>query len=263
MNKNIFEQIPEIKQLCAIAQRLADKGWAEANAGNMSVRLDGALPNLAKVEERFPLPEKRVDLAGEVFLVSATRSRMRDIPHIPSECMGIVEICEDGSSYKKLWGKAPATSEFPSHLAVHAMCKAEKPYIKAILHTHPPHLIVLSHFTEMQRKGALNDVLKRMHPEIPILMPSGIELVDYRLPGTVELAHQTVEALRKVSLVVWRMHGVVSIASDIERAYDQIELYEKGAQLYLMGLWAGKRIEGLTDESLKEAWKVYGRQWEK
>lgn len=261
MKKDISEQVPEIKQLCAIAERLASRGWAEANAGNMSVRLTEPPISMKKVKEEFHLPEKYSNLAGETFLVTATRSRMRDIPLKPADCLGIVKISADGSNYQKLWGKAPATSEFPSHLAIHSMCKREKPKIGAILHTHPPHLIALSHFPEMQEGDALNNVLKRMHPEIPILMPSGIEVVEYHLPGTVKLAHQTVKALRRVSLVIWRMHGVVSIAPDIERAYDQVELYEKGAQIYLMALWTGRRISGLTDKALKEA-ENYAKKWE-
>lgn len=262
MNEHISKLIPEIKQLCAIAKLLANNGWAEANAGNISIRLERELHHLTESGEQFPLPAKYSELAEKFFLVTATKSRMRDIPNKPADCLGIIKISADGSSYVKLWGKTPVTSEFPSHLAIHSMCKKKRPTIKAILHTHPPYLLVLSHFPEMRKNEALNDVLKRMHPEIPILMPSGMKLLPYRLPGTVKLANETVKALRKVSLVVWCMHGVVSIAPDIEQAYDQVELYEKVAQIYLMGIWAGKRISGLSNESLKEAWQVYGKKWE-
>ena len=115
-----------------------------------------------------------------------------------------------------LWGAGPPTSEFPAHLAIHAMCLEKRPEMRAVLHTHPPYLIAMSHLPAMQEPCALDNALRKMHPEVSILVPDGIDIMDYRIPGSVELGLATRDALEKRNLVVWPMHGVVSVAADID-----------------------------------------------
>ena len=250
---------PEVQRLSRVAQWLYQKGWAEANAGNMSVRLvtEEILP-LEGPSEDFALKHPCPSLAGARFLVTATGRRMRDLPRDPGAVLGLVEILPGGSAYRRLWGSCPVTSEFPSHLCIHAMCAEGRPEMKAVLHTHPPHVIALSQVSELRQTRALNAALERMHPEVPIRVPRGVVYLDYDAPGTLSLGEKTRDALRTHDVVLWSMHGLVALAPDVERALDLAEVTEKAAEIYLLARSAGRPPEGLSDRQIDELRDAFG-----
>ena len=148
------------------ADWLVQRGWTEANAGNMSVRLDWKdVPRFDEKLGQYPLMHPFPSLDGNLFLVTATKSRARDIPVAPEKNVGLYEIADNGQTAICLWGAGPPTSEFPAHLAVHAMCGKTRPAMNAVLHTHPPNLIAIGHLPDMQLPGALNKALRQMHPK--------------------------------------------------------------------------------------------------
>lgn len=256
---------PEVLRIMRVARWLADRGWAEANAGNMSVRLsesthlsEGAKPSM-EVSLRKPFPS----LESQNFLITSTGSRARDIPANPENNLGLLKIIDKGDKYSCRWGTAPPTSEFPAHLAVHEMCMDKRPEIRAILHTHPPYLVAMSHMPEMQAAGALNKALRAMHPEVGILIPDGIMTMDYRIPGSVELGEATRDVLINCNLAVWPMHGVVSIAPDLDVALDQVEIVEKAARIYHLLRSTGCETAGLSDEQIARSRKYWGIEGDK
>jgi rhamnulose-1-phosphate aldolase len=250
---------PEVQRIMRVARWLAERGWAEANAGNMSVRLSEGV-DLGNEEPSMEVSLKKQfpELEHRTFLVTSTHSRARDISGDPEGNLGLLKIVDRGDKYLCMWGTAPPTSEFPAHLAVHEMCIDKRPEINAILHTHPPHLIAMSHMPEMQKPGALNRALRAMHPEVGILVPDGIMSIDYRIPGSVDLGEATRDALIDRNMVIWPMHGVVSIASDLDIALDQVEIVEKAAQVYLLVLSGGCEPIGLSPEQIMESRSYWG-----
>ncbi|MFH1676468.1 MAG: rhamnulose-1-phosphate aldolase [bacterium] len=252
----------EILKFRRLAQLLAERGWAEANAGNYSVKIDNSDDfELYAEPKNYPLPKPYPALSGKRFLVTATGSRSRDIPHDPASGVGLAEIVDKGNSYRILWGTGPLTSEFPAHLAIHAMCLSDRPEIGAIIHTHPPHLIALSHLADMHESDKLNEILKSMHPEVPILVPRGIGFIPFLIPGSIDLGEATCDALRNRNVVLWSMHGIVSIGENIDRALDQIEILEKAARIYLLAISSGRNLIGLTDNEISDCrkfWKIEG-----
>ena len=250
---------PEIKQIANVADWLAKRGWAEANAGNLSVRLDSA----HAAERRgngasYPLDHAFPLLDGIAFLVTATRSRARDVSRDPEKAIGLVQVINKGNAARLKWGAGPPTSEFPAHLAVHAMCIEQRPDMRAILHTHPPYLIAMSHLPELREPGALNRALRKMHPEVGILVPDGVAGMDYRIPGSFELGFATRDALQRANVALWPMHGVVSLAPDLDTALDQVEIIEKAAMIYMLVLTTGQKPLGLTDEQVSQSREFWG-----
>jgi rhamnulose-1-phosphate aldolase len=171
--------------------------------------------------------------------------------------MSLVEILPGGNIVMRLWGSGRPTSEFPAHLSIHAMCASERPEIRAVLHTHPPNLVAMSHLPDMQAPGALNNAVRRMHPECFVLVPKGIEHVGFRTPGSMDLGEATRDALRKRNVALWSKHGIVSIAPDLEKALDQVEILEKAATIYLLARGAGIRPVGISDKQISETCKFW------
>lgn len=242
-----------------VSKLLAERGWAEANAGNMSVKVDvDDLPQYTQTccEHRFDNPFP--DLAGDWFVVTATKSRARDMERIPSRTIGLMEIMEGGIGSVCHWGTAPPTSEFPAHLSIYSACKEAQPEIKAVLHTHPPNLVALSHLPDMQDPGRINKALRSMHPEVPILVPGGINVMEFCIPGSFELGCATGDALKTHRIAMWPMHGVVSIAEDLEKALDQIEIIEKAATIYMLVRSTGQDPVGLSREQIIESRAYWG-----
>jgi len=250
---------PPLSQMISVSKVLSGRLWAEANAGNMSIRLDPSeLPPLLGNAREFKLAETYTDLEGEWFLVTATKSRARDMEHIPASTIGLFEITGNGKKARCHWGTGPPTSEFPAHMSIYSHCIKNKPEINAVLHTHPPNLIAMSHLPEMQWPGKINKMLRSIHPEVSILVPDGIAHIDYDIPGSYELGVSTGEALTSSRCALWPMHGIVSIAEDLEKALDQVEILEKAATIFMLVHGTGQEPVGLTREQVKRSCKFWG-----
>ncbi|MGD0485303.1 MAG: class II aldolase/adducin family protein, partial [Gemmatimonadales bacterium] len=131
---------------------LWQKGWAEANAGNLSFDVTDILPAspAAGGGAAVPLGAAYLELAGRRILVTAAGTRMRDLAREPDAGCGILQCTGDGAGYHVAWRGDPAapftpTSELPSHLAIHAALRRRGAPHRAVVHTHPTELLALSH----------------------------------------------------------------------------------------------------------------------
>jgi rhamnulose-1-phosphate aldolase len=250
--RQILEDIAEIAGLVSV------RGWAERNAGNVSVDVTEKYEHKkgsarsVKVETVITHPE----LAGRCFLVTATGARFRDIAKKPEEHVVVGRIADDLSGYQVILGAQKdgsiPTSEFPSHLGVHAHLRRNDPTKKAVLHTHPDHLLALTHVGRYLSTETLSHLLWSMHPEMKIVMPDGVGFVPYCVPGSEELAEATVGVLKRHRLVLWEKHGCVAVGRDVFDAFDLIDTAEKSAKVFLMVKSAGFDPDGLTEAQLSE-----------
>jgi len=169
----------------------------------------------------------------------------------------LARMSADGKGYEILLpaGKDPGTlttSEFPSHLGVHDYLRRARPTKKAVLHTHPDHLLALTHVARYCSTESLSRLLWSMHPEMKIVMPDGVGHVPYCMPGSEDLAQATVNVLESHRLVLWEKHGCVAVGGTVFEAFDLIDTAEKSAKIFLMLRAAGFDADGLTDEQLDE-----------
>jgi rhamnulose-1-phosphate aldolase len=250
------------REMAAVAEYLWHKGWAERNAGNMSVNVShcagkedlGKKPLNMKLEKAFP------GLEGQFLMLSGSGTRMRDLAKKPMDNTCLVKIGRGGEDYlMKASGKTGLlpTSELPTHLAIHQKLLQEGRSEKAVLHTHVNELIALTQIKPYTGERAINELLWGMHPETILFLPDGAGFVPYTLPGTQNIAVKTLEALEDHRLVIWEKHGCLAIGESLFDAFDQIDILAKSAGIFFMCRNAGFDPEGLSKTQLEDIRKHY------
>jgi rhamnulose-1-phosphate aldolase len=89
-------------------------------------------------------------------------------------------------------------------------------------------------------------------PEIAVLLPEGVGVAGYALPGSSALAAATVEQLRRHRVVIWEKHGVLAAERDLRSAFDLVDMLDKAAHVALACLAAGSMPRGLTDAEVDD-----------
>lgn len=259
--KSVLEGRPalkeEIDKIAEVAGYLWQNGWAERNGGNITVNItdlvdDGikALPAIGEVKRiGATLPA----LKGTYFYCKGTGKRMRDLARRPMDNGSIIRVLDGCESYAIIADKEVLpTSELPSHLSVHArLIEKGSPY-KATVHTHPIELIAMSHNKKFMKKDVLTNILWSMIPETKAFCPLGLGMVPYELPGSVELANATLNALEEYDVVMWEKHGVFAKGLDVMDAFDQIDVLSKSAKIYIDAKCMGFTPDGMSEEQMKE-----------
>ena len=231
------------------------KGWAERNAGNISVRLKPEqMPEQRVPDEEwttcgFELPE----LGGEFFLFSGTGCYMRNVAMNPDCFLGVIELDKRGAGYRRVWGFTEGgrpTSELAPHLRAHAArMQASGGLDRVIMHTHAPALIALSYSLDLDT-ARLTRLLWEMHTECIVIFPCGCGFVSWHIPGSDALALATAQELRKRTLALWQFHGAIGSGPDIDTALGLIDTAEKAALIYTHAAASGGVRNNLSTEQL-------------
>ncbi len=231
------------------------KGWAERNAGNISVRLHpDETPEKMYPGEWKPIGIQVKSLAETMFLVTGTGQFLRNVPLAPKDTLGVIEVCSDGSQYRVIWGLqsgcAP-TSELPSHLLAHEVRTGATGGVdRVIVHTHTPNLIALTYALDLDTKS-LTRLLWEMHTECLVVFPDGCGLVKWLMPGSAELASATAEIFKKRSIAVWEHHGAMASGPDLDMAFGLIDTAEKTAGIYIKVASMGPVRNRLSTQRLR------------
>ena len=256
--------LKEIEQTAEVARYLWEKGWAERNGGNITVNvtdsLDEASKSLPAIAGPFPIGTILPHLKGCFFYCKGTGKRMRDLASDPMSNGSVIRIREDCSSYEIIADKpVMPTSELPSHLSVHDYLLAKGSPYRASLHTHPIELVALTHNRKWMEKDVATNMLWSMIPETKAFCPRGLGMVPYMLPGSVELADATIKAIDDdYDVVMWEKHGVFAVDVDVMSAFDQVDVLNKAALIYIASRNMGFEPDGMTDGQLKELSTAFG-----
>lgn len=256
---------PALAELGVVGARLWERGWAECNAGNLSVShppLDPALSAADPDDGKLSLSPAVPELAATVLLVTATGSRLREVLARPERTVAVLAISEDGRHAAPLRlsddPPPPPTSELVSHLAVLAAARRSgRSEQRAIVHTHPDELIVLTHDPSLETEKELTRRLWSMIPEARLLLAEGVGLVHYRPPGSEAQAAATAAALSERPVVLWDRHGAIATGEDLEQAFDRIDAANKAASLYLQARRAGFEPKGLDSREIEELARIF------
>lgn len=232
--------------IISLANHAEKKGWAESHAGNFSIRCPGIKPPeqpCREVSLDFPLPE----LNHQTILLKKTGVRFRDCQLLEENSYGILHFTDNGSKYQVWHGDTDNSVFLPStewltHLMIHqTILQNNLPYY-ALFHTHPTELIAITHRMDENQEPLMNQIMQTMHSEYQRYYPHGIGLLDRIQPGSLSLAEQTSRKIVKQPLVLWKNHGSFSIGSDLQVAFDLVELANKIAQLFLL-IYPGKTFQ--------------------
>ncbi len=254
----------EIRKVSEVARYLWDKGWAERNAGNITVNLTGmvqAPSDLSRLPYHSGAAYPR-ESAGMVFWAKRTQERIRDLIE-PKRGGCVMRIDDQAAGYHVLWGGDPVvpdqvTSEFISHVLIHVDQEKRGTGHRAVVHTHPIELIALTHHPEYNSDDLkFTHALWRMLPEVRAFIPRGVAVAPYLLPGSKRLGEATMERLRTRDVVLWKKHGATSSGADVLEAFDFLDVANKGATVFLKCLAAGYMPEGLHDHEMQELVEVF------
>jgi len=245
------------------ARYLWQKGWAEANAGNLSINARLKTDQNAMndcLTEKVLLGEgvSCKHLGGCLILISGTGARFRDIADDPEKGMCVIRITDDGKAYQYYNPAASSvqskpTSELATHLKLHDYLAGTHSVSKVVLHTHPTELVALTHIRKFWNEDIFNGIILGMLPEVKVILSEGAGLVDYALPGSVRLADATLQKLAEgYRTILWQKHGCLAVSDDPIKAFDMIDILNKGAQVLLNCLNAGEMPEGLSKSELQE-----------
>ncbi len=239
-------------------KRLSDINACEGAAGNLSIcfREEVSPQQVFPLMENISLPISVPELSGFICLVSGSGQRLKDILDAPFETVGCLKVNEGGqtgtlfTAPQRMFHRL--TSEFNSHLAVHAVMMSRKNLdFHAIVHAQPPYLTYLSHLPEYQEEFTLNQRLFRWQPETIIQFPEGFAVLPFQVPGSEQLMRASVEALQRHKIAIWCKHGVMACSDEsILRAVDYIEYAEAAAKYEYLNLALGSPKAGLSVEEI-------------
>ena len=253
-----------VDKVAEVAGYLWQKGWAERNGGNITVNvteyIDDDMRDLKAISGPMPIGKNLPHLKGCWFYCKGTGKRMRDLARDPMDNGSIIRILPDCSSYEIVADKpVMPTSELPSHLAVHDYLLAKGSPYRASLHTHPIELVALTHSRYWMGKDTATRMLWSMIPETRAFCPRGLGMVPYMLPSSVELAEATIRTIDEdYDVVMWEKHGVFAVDVDIVDAFDQVDVLNKAAQIYIAARNMGFEPDGMTDAQMNELSRAFG-----
>lgn len=255
----------EVEQVAEVAGYLWEKGWAERNGGNITVNVTDAITDaeraLPAIAGPFPIGGLTLPhLKGKWFFCKGTQKRMRDLARWPMENGSLIRITDDCAHYEIVADNVVMpTSELPSHLSMHDyLISIGSPY-KASVHTHPIELVAMSHNPEYMKKDVLSKLLWSMIPETKAFAPRGLGMVPYLMPSGNELAEATMQAVKDdYDVVMWEKHGVFAVEADVMSAFDQIDVLNKAANIYMCARNMGFVPDGMTDEQMRELTVTFG-----
>nr|MDO8134707.1 class II aldolase/adducin family protein [Candidatus Njordarchaeum guaymaensis] len=182
--------------------------------------------------------------AGNVSVRVPNRDQMIITPsqlgHHRSQVEDLLVVDFDG---KVVSGKRNPSSENRMHLAVY---KA-RPDVGAIIHTHSVYASAVS---------ANRMVIPPFIDEMVPFLGGSIEVAEYGMPGTDELAENAVKALGGKSAVLLANHGPLVTGKNLDRALEGAEIVEHIAKIYVSALSIGKPVL-LPDEAVELQQSAY------
>ena len=97
-----------------------------------------------------------------------------------------------------------------------------------------------------------------MIPETKAFAPRGLGMVPYMLPSSVELAQATIKSIDDdYDVVMWEKHGVFAVEEDIISAFDQVDVLNKSANIYMCARSMGFVPDGMSDAQMREISSVF------
>ena len=152
----------------------------------------------------------------------------------------IVVVDEEGTVVE---GSRPS-SELLLHMAIYAA----RPDVRAIVHTHSLYATACA---------VAGEAIPPCLEELVQVVGGGVNVAQYALPGTAQLAQNAVDALEDRTAVLLANHGAVACGPSLKEALLVAELVEKAAQIHaIAGQLGGARRLSEEDVQLMRRYYV-------
>ena len=128
----------------------------------------------------------------------------------------------------KIRGESNVSMETPMHAAIY---RARKD-VQAVVHTHAPTATAF---------GIARTEILPLQIELFILLPRGVPIIPFKLPGSKGLAEAVRKKIAEYDAVILENHGIVTVGSTVEAACNLNEMVEEAAKIQFMTMMlAGK-----------------------
>lgn len=245
-----------------------NQGWHERNGGNLTYRMTkeevSELRPYFKEEKGpwVPLGVQAENLANEYFIATGSGKYFRNVALAPQDNICVVEINEEGDSYRIVWGLEKGgrpTSEFPSHFLNHSVRKAATNGTnRVIYHAHPANIIAMTYILPLTDK-AFTRALWQSATECPVVFPGGVGVVEWMVPGGADIALATSKLMAEYDAAVWAHHGLFVSGPDFDTAFGLMHTIEKAAEIYMLVQSSGKPVlQTIFDDDLRAIAKEFG-----
>ena len=197
----------------------------------------------------------RRDLTVETFGNLSVRDPETGLVYLTPSAMAYHTITEDDVVVMDLAGGIVEGHRRPTiEKEVHLSLYRAHPEINAIIHTHPVHSQVFA-------------VLRRPIPpvmdEAAQVLGGTVQVADYALPGTPELAENVCHAMDgRVRACLMANHGAVCVGESMEQAFKVCTVLEMTAEVYRLALSVGEPVV-LPDKLVDEMWDFANNRYGK
>ena len=140
---------------------------------------------------------------------------------MPYDILTEEDVVVVDSSMNVVEGKRRPTIE----IGMHAGIMNAREDVFAIIHTHPVYSQVFA---------CLHEDIPPVIDEAAQILGGSVRCAEYALPGTEELARNTVKALGDGSAVLLANHGAVCVGEDMDQAFKAATVLEMTARIYQM-----------------------------
>lgn len=259
----MIRAIDEFIRMCGDGWRM---GWHESNGGNLSYRMTEEEAAAMRGEFREPAEWTGMEicaesLSGGYFVVTGSGKHFRVAELFPKETLGIVEINGSGSAWRTVWGLeggGKPTSELMTHFALHGARISANSENRVIYHCHAPNIMALTYMLPLTDRD-FSRALWQSATECPIVLPEGVGVCGWVIPGSAEAVAATEKLMRRYRAAVWAHHGLFVSGTDFDAAFGTAHTIEKCAEIYLKVHSLNMPVlQTISDDQLRAAAKRYG-----
>ena len=190
------EELRLRQALCRIGALAYQKGFIVGSDGNLSARLGD----------------------GSILITPAGAMKGFLEPH------HLAHVDPDGRPVDG--GPGPS-----SEVGIHLISYRERPDVRAVVHTHPPHAVALS-IAEI-------DMQVPVIPEVVVTI-GGTPTTPYATPGTEELPDSIRDVVRCSDTLIMKNHGAVTLGANLMDAFKKLDMVEHTARI----LWLAHAVRG-------------------
>lgn len=140
-------------------------------------------------------------------------------------------------------GNRRPSSEAPLHLAIYRA----REDVAGVVHTHSE---VASAFAVVRQP------IQPVVEDAAMLVGGPVEVAQYALPGTEELAHNVVAALGQRFAVLMANHGLVGVGRSVDEAFMVCQVVEKCARIYAWSKTIGQPVV-IPEQDVLHLGRVY------